>query len=120
MGLRPSTDSIVPVTEYEWHDQNWLNKRQKFDWQHKPINVYELHLGSWHRSDDGRFLNYREIAHRLVEYVKWMGYTHIELLPIMEHPLDQSWGYQVSGYYAPTSRFGTPNDFRYFIDHCHQ
>ncbi len=120
MELRPSTASIVTDSQYEWQDKKWLAKRKQFDWQHQPINIYEVHLGSWQRTDNDGFLNYREIAHRMVEYVKWMGYTHIELLPIMEHPLDQSWGYQVSGYFAPTSRFGSPDDFRYFVDHCHQ
>ncbi|MFT6836103.1 MAG: 1,4-alpha-glucan branching enzyme, partial [Francisellaceae bacterium] len=120
MEVRPETASIVEHSRYKWNDQGWVKKRHAFDWQKKPINIYEVHLGSWQRTDDNKFLNYREIAHRLVEYVEWMGYTHIELLPIMEHPLDQSWGYQVSGYYAPTSRFGSPDDFRYFIDHCHK
>ena len=120
MEHRPETASIVVHSEHKWGDQKWLQQRVEFDWQHRPINIYEVHLGSWQRTDDGSFLNYRELAHKLVEYVKWMGYTHIELLPVMEHPLDQSWGYQVSGYYAPSSRFGTPDDFRYFVDHCHQ
>ena len=120
MEMRPETASIVAENSHVWSDKDWLEQRYTFDWQHRPINIYEMHLGSWQRSDDNNFLNYREIAHRLVDYVKWMGYTHIELLPIMEYPLDQSWGYQVSGYYAPTSRFGSPDDLRYFIDHCHQ
>ena len=120
MELRPNTGCIVSGSDYEWQDSDWLAQRTEFDWQQSPINIYEVHLGSWQRNNDGGFLNYRELAHKLVEYVNWMGYTHIELLPISEHPLDQSWGYQTTGYFAPTSRFGTPDDFRYFIDHCHQ
>ncbi|WP_044409474.1 1,4-alpha-glucan branching protein GlgB [Thiomicrospira microaerophila] len=120
MELRPHTASIICNPDFDWADQAWLEKRQTADWQHQPINIYEVHLGSWQKDDQGQFLNYREIAHRLVDYVQWMGYTHIELLPITEHPFDGSWGYQTSGYYAPTSRFGTPDDFRYFVNHCHQ
>jgi len=121
MELRPNTASIITDdAQYTWQDQAWLGLRETQDWAHKPVNIYEVHLGSWQRDDQGQFLNYREIAHRMVEYVKWMGYTHIELLPITEHPFDGSWGYQTSGYYAPTSRFGSPDDFRYFVDHCHQ
>lgn len=120
MELRPHTASIICNPDFDWADQAWLEKRQAADWQHQPINIYEVHLGSWQKDDQGQFLNYREIAHRLVDYVQWMGYTHIELLPITEHPFDGSWGYQTSGYYAPTSRFGTPDDFRYFVNHCHQ
>lgn len=119
MEKRPKTGSVVYQSLYKWQDADWMQRREVYDWQKSPINVYEVHLGSWQRGDDGSFLNYREIAHRMVEYVKWMGYTHIELLPISEHPLDQSWGYQTTGYFAPTSRFGTPDDFRYFIDYCH-
>jgi len=120
MQFRPDTGCIVHQSQHQWNDQAWLESLSQFDWQKAPINIYEVHLGSWQRDDSGGFLNYREIAHRLVEYVKWMGYTHIELLPISEHPLDQSWGYQTTGYFSPTSRFGTPDDFRYFVDFCHQ
>ena len=120
MEVRPHTGSLVYHSEHDWQDGDWMSAREKYDWMTSPISVYEVHLGSWHRSDDGQFLNYRDIAHRLVEYVKWMGFTHIELLPVTEHPLDQSWGYQTTGYFAPTSRFGSPDDFRYFVDHCHQ
>ncbi|MDG6773631.1 1,4-alpha-glucan branching protein GlgB [Thiomicrorhabdus sp. ZW0627] len=120
MEFRPATGCIVCDSKYKWNDQAWLDYRSSFDWQSSPINIYEVHLGSWQKAEDGGFLNYREIAHRLVEYVQWMGYTHIELLPVSEHPLDQSWGYQTSGYFSPTSRFGSPDDFRYFVDHCHQ
>jgi 1,4-alpha-glucan branching enzyme len=120
MEMRPRTASIVYASTHSWQDAEWLAARRSYDWQHAAISMYEVHLGSWQRGDDGRFLNYREIAHRLVEYVLWMGYSHINLLPISEHPLDESWGYQTSAYYAPTRRFGDPDDFRYFIDHCHQ
>lgn len=119
--LRPETAAITTgTTEYQWQDAQWLAQRHSTHWQNSPISVYELHLGSWQRAEDGSFLNYRDLAHRLVQYVKKTGFTHIELMPITEHPLDASWGYQTTGYYAPTSRFGTPDDFRYFVDHCHQ
>jgi len=119
--LRPSTATIVtkPNT-YAWRDEEWLDKRKSADWLHTPMSIYEVHLGSWRRGGEGEFIGYRELAHQLVEYVKDLGFSHIELLPITEHPYDASWGYQTTGYYAPTSRFGTPDDFRYFIDYCHQ
>lgn len=120
MELRPATASIVYDSDYSWHDQAWLAQRQQDQWAQQPISVYEVHLGSWQKCEFGEFLNYRELAHRLVPYVQWLGFTHIELLPITEHPFDGSWGYQTSGYYAPTSRFGSPDDFRYFVDYCHQ
>ncbi|MDX2494347.1 MAG: 1,4-alpha-glucan branching protein GlgB [Desulfuromusa sp.] len=120
MEMRPRTASIVYTSDHNWTDDDWMAERRQYDWQHLPISIYEVHLGSWQRQDDHQFLNYRELAHRLVDYVLWMGYTHINLLPISEHPLDESWGYQTSGYYAPTHRFGDPDDFRYFVDHCHQ
>jgi len=119
--LRPKTAAIVVRDgTYEWRDQEWLHRRQQWDWQHTPMSVYEVHLGSWRRAEDGGFLDYRELARQLVPYVKEQGFTHIELLPVTEHPLDASWGYQTTGYYAPTSRFGKPDDFRWFVDHCHQ
>ena len=121
--IRPRTASIVTqLGHYEWHDTEWLEKRTEWNYLSAPISIYEVHLGSWKRIGGGgvAFLNYRDLAHQLVEHVKSMGYTHIELLPIMEHPLDQSWGYETLGYYAPTSRFGTPKDFMYFVDYCHQ
>jgi len=118
---RPDTASIVLAdSEYVWQDNGWMTARQDRDWLQEPLSIYELHLGSWQRGADGGFVNYRQIAEQLVPYVKGLGFTHIELLPISEHPLDASWGYQTTGFYAPTSRFGTPDDFRYLIDHCHE
>ncbi|MEW5757392.1 MAG: 1,4-alpha-glucan branching protein GlgB [Pseudomonadota bacterium] len=119
--MRPETAALIPQPDqHQWQDQAWMEQRKHAPWLHAPMSVFEVHLGSWQRDDHGGFLNYRELAHRLVEYVRDMGFTHIELLPITEHPLDASWGYQTTGYYAPTSRFGTPDDFRYFVDHCHR
>jgi 1,4-alpha-glucan branching enzyme len=141
---RPKTASIVTdLDTYTWNDEDWMEERRNSDPLTKPISVYECHLGSWlHASASepaklpngetepvvivselkpgARFLTYRELAEKLIPYVKELGYTHIELLPIAEHPFDGSWGYQVTGYYAPTSRFGTPEDFMYFVDCCHQ
>ncbi|RKZ36367.1 MAG: 1,4-alpha-glucan branching enzyme [Gammaproteobacteria bacterium] len=119
--VRPNTAAIVTDKKpYAWTDKPWMEKRKTWDWQHAPMSIYEVHLGSWQRGPEGEFLNYRELAKRLVDYVTDMGFSHIELLPITEHPFDGSWGYQTTGYYAPTSRYGTPDDFRYFIDYCHQ
>ena len=121
--VRPKTASVVAdINAYLWHDQEWLEKRKETDPLKRPISVYEVHLGSWKRSaeEDNRFLTFKELAHQLVEYVHEMGYTHIELLPVAEHPFDASWGYQVTGYYAPSSRFGGAADFQYFVDFCHQ
>jgi 1,4-alpha-glucan branching enzyme len=119
--LRPDNASIVvEESEFEWSDHDWMSHRKETDWQQEPMSVYEVHLGSWQRDENGGFLNYRELAHRLCDHVKGMGFTHIELLPVTEHPLDGSWGYQTTGYFAPTSRFGTPDDFRYFVDHLHK
>ena len=121
----PRTASVVAdLDRYAWNDADWMNQRTANDlyWLKKPVSIYEVHLGSWKRSPDDpeKFLFYRDLAPLLVEYVKKMGYTHIELLPVAEHPLSASWGYQVVGYYAVTSRFGTPDDFMYLIDLCHQ
>ena len=117
--VRPKTASIVyPLDSFSWNDDNWMESREEL--YDKPMNIYEVHLGSWVRNEDGSFLNYRELAEKLVDYVLEMGYTHIELLPLNEHPFDRSWGYQVTGYYAVTSRYGEPDDFKYFVDHCHQ
>ena len=119
--LRPATATVIPRDNaYRWQDAEWLEQRRQEDWQHGPLSIYEVHLGSWKHDPSGRFLNYRSLARELVDYVKQMGFTHIELLPITEHPLDASWGYQTTGYFAPTSRFGNPDDFRYFVDYCHQ
>ncbi len=119
--LRPATASLVAAeSNYAWQDQHWITARQSRHWLHAPMSIYEVHLGSWRRTDDGNFFNYRMLAEQLVQYVTRLGFTHIELLPITEHPFDGSWGYQTTGYYAPTSRFGTPDDFRYFVDYCHQ
>ncbi len=119
--VRPSTASIVDApSTYTWRDHDWITHRAQADWQHAPCTVYEVHLGSWRRTPDGGFLNYCELAESLVEYVSAQGFTHIELLPVTEHPLDASWGYQAIGNYAPTSRHGTADEFRYFVDLCHQ
>lgn len=119
--LRPDTASVVADLEgFEWGDGKWLESRKAQDMDKLPMSVYEVHLGSFEKPEDKLFYNYREIAPKLAKYVKEMGYTHIELMPIMEHPLDESWGYQVTGYYAPTSRYGTPKDFMYFMDYMHK
>jgi len=119
--MRPGNSSITVLDkQHQWQDQKWIETRAKNNWLHSPMSVYEVHLGSWKRDENHYFLNYRELAHQLVEYLKPLGFTHIELLPITEHPLDASWGYQTLGYFAPSSRFGTPDDFRYFVDYCHQ
>ena len=120
--LRPKTASVVcNIDRHEWQDSAWLAERASCDWLHSPMSIYEVHAGSWRRhAQDGRWLSYRELADELIPYVKQMGYTHIELMPIMEHPFDASWGYQTVGYFAVTSRFGTPDDFMYFVDRCHQ
>lgn len=130
--MRPNNASVVwDVNGYDWSDKIWMENREKTQGKDKPMSIYEVHLGSWIRKpleedEDGdpvagsEFYNYRELAVRLAEYVREMGYTHVELLPVMEHPLDASWGYQVTGYYAPTSRYGTPEDFQYFMDYMHE
>ena len=121
--LRPKTASVVHnIDRYEWHDQEWMANRHVRQSLDAPMSIYEVHLGSWRRvpEEDHRMLTYRELAQQLVEYVLAMGYTHLQLLPVMEHPLDESWGYQTTGYFAPTSRHGTPEDFMYFVDTCHQ
>ena len=120
MMLRPDTASqIAQPSRFEWQDQAWLEKREHWRWTQEAMSIYEVHPGSWRRNADGGFLNFRDLADQLVPYVSELGYTHIELLPVMEHPLDESWGYQVSGYYAPSARFGAPDDLRYFVDRCH-
>ena len=117
---RPGTAAVVAdLTVYDWEDGEWMAERHTLSVD-RPMATYEVHLGSWRRGSDGEVLGYRELAHQLADYVTEMGFTHVELLPVMEHPYDPSWGYQVTGYYAPTSRFGKPDDFRYFVDHLHQ
>ncbi len=119
--LRPGTAARVQAeSAFEWQDADWLAARARLDWLHAPMNIYEVHAGSWRRHPDGRFYSYRELADALIPYVLDMGFTHIEFLPLTEHPLDESWGYQTTGYFAPTSRFGTPDDLRYLIDACHR
>jgi len=119
----PRTASkVVDLSRFRWHDAEWLARRRQTNWLEQPISIYEVHLGSWRRpgDDPSRWLSYRDLAHQLVEYCTEMGYTHIELLPVSEHPLSASWGYQTTGYYAATARYGTPHDLMYFIDLCHQ
>ena len=118
----PLTASVVWSSDaYQWGDAAWMAGRAaQGHWLKRPMSIYEVHLGSWRRSPEGRLLTYREMAAPLVPYVKEMGFTHIELLPVMEHPFTGSWGYQVIGFFAPTSRFGPPEDFKAFVDACHQ
>ncbi|MHB0990327.1 MAG: 1,4-alpha-glucan branching protein GlgB [Burkholderiales bacterium] len=119
--MRPETASCISAaSRHGWNDSAWMGRRERFDWQHQPLSIYELQAGSWRRHADGGFYNWAELAVHLIPYVQELGYTHIELLPVAEYPLDESWGYQVSGYYAPTARFGSPDDFRAFVDACHQ
>ena len=116
---RPLTASkVYSLPEYRWNDKKWMENRTVP--YHQPMNVYEVHLGSWKHSEEGKELSYRELAHKLVDYVKEMNYTHVELLPVTEYPYDKSWGYQTTGYFSPTSRYGIPEDFMYFVDTCHQ
>jgi 1,4-alpha-glucan branching enzyme len=117
---RPATASVVECGDYAWQDGEWLAARAAADWLHRPMSIYEVHLGSWQRHPDGSFLSYDELAAGLIPHIQGLGFTHIELLPVTEHPLDASWGYQSTGYFAPTSRFGEPNALRRFIDACHQ
>jgi len=115
----PGNSSIVFDSNYDWQDDEWMSRRTVEPDLDKPVSIYEVHLGSWRRKDDGLYLTYKDLAQELVEYVARMGFTHIELMPISEHPFDGSWGYQPVGMFAPTQRFGSPDDFRYFIDCCH-
>ena len=117
----PRTASIVwGLNNHTWADQTWMEERGHHNLQHEPVSIYEVNLESWMRKPSHESLSYRELAERLVGYVRDLGYTHLELMPVMEHPFSGSWGYQVTGYFAPTSRFGTPDEFRYFVDCCHQ
>ena len=123
---RPGTASrITDITDYKWKDATWIRNREKYDYKTQPMAIYEVHPGSWMKhgwteENEEGFYNYRELAPVLTDYVKKMGYTHVELMGIAEHPFDGSWGYQVTGYYAPTSRYGTPQDFKYMIDYFHR
>ncbi|KRG16452.1 1,4-alpha-glucan branching protein GlgB [Lederbergia galactosidilytica] len=118
---RPKTASIIyHLDTYHWKDQKWLEQRKRKDHYHQPMLIYEIHLGTWKKKADGSFYSYRELAGELITYVKAHGYTHIECMPLMEHPYDRSWGYQITGYFSVTSRFGIPEDFMYFVDQCHQ
>lgn len=118
----PGNASRVFASDYEWHDADWMRSLRTRNYHREPVSIYEVHLGSWARvpEENNRPLTYREVAPRLAEHVRRFGFTHIELMPVAEHPLGASWGYQVTGYYAPTCRYGTPDDFRYFVDVCHQ
>jgi 1,4-alpha-glucan branching enzyme len=123
MELRPGTCSIVAeLGGYDWHDAEWLAARRQARPHEQPVNIYEVHPGSWRRAYERtpQFINWRELADELIPYVRQQGYTHVELMGVAEHPFDASWGYQVVGYFAPSSRFGTPHDFMHFIDRCHQ
>ena len=122
---RPGTASrVADISGFTWHDDRWMTKRAGWNAAESPMSIYEVHPGSWkrhpHEEDEDGFYNYRELAAELTEYIKKMGYTHIELMGIAEHPFDGSWGYQVTGYFAPTSRYGTPEDFQYMIDYFHK
>ena len=120
--ISPRTATILWDSDYDWNDNDWMKSREKHNSLRAPLSIYELHLGSWRRSpeEDNRFLSYREMAAYLVEYVKEMGFTHVEFMPVMEHPFYGSWGYQIVGYFAPSSRYGTPQDLMYLIDQLHQ
>jgi 1,4-alpha-glucan branching enzyme len=119
--LRPKTASVVyDLDIYRWNDNEWIKARAERNPHEEPVNIYEVHLGSWRRGEGDRFLTYAELADQLLDYVVELGYTHVELMPIAEHPFDGSWGYQITGYFAPTSRYGSPAEFMYFVDRCHQ
>lgn len=118
--LRPDTASVVASLNYRWRDGAWQKSRAKYDSYHGPMNIYEVHAGSWRRHEDGSFLSYQELADALVPYVKDMGYTHVEFMPLCEYPFDGSWGYQATGYFAPTSRYGKPEDLMYLVDQFHR
>jgi 1,4-alpha-glucan branching enzyme len=120
MEMRPATASrVAGASQFDWSDQAWLKRRSENDWLHEPLTIYELHLGSWRRGDDNSILGYRALAELLPDYLADLGFTHVELMPVTEYPLDESWGYQPTGYFAPTSRYGSPDDLRYLIDRLH-
>ena len=119
--VKPKTASITyNLAGYPWSDATWMNKRKRWDFTKEPIAIYELNLPSWRRNGDGSYYSYKKLSEELIPYIKDLGYTHIEIMPLHEHPFDGSWGYQVTGYYAITSRFGEPKDFMNFVDLCHQ
>ncbi|MCR5201559.1 MAG: 1,4-alpha-glucan branching protein GlgB [Lachnospiraceae bacterium] len=119
--LRPKTNAIVSdISGYKWGDASWLKKRKAFDMAASPVNIYEMHLGAWEKDNKGNFLNYKDIAKKLVDYLKSYGFTHVELMPVFEHPLDESKGFQATGYFAPTKRYGSPLDFMFFVDYLHK
>jgi 1,4-alpha-glucan branching enzyme len=113
---------VFNLDRFKWSDDEWMETRKARQWHKEPVSIYEVHLGSWARvpEEGNRYLSYIELADRLIPYVKDLGFTHIELMPVAEHPFDGSWGYQVTGYFAPTSRFGNPDEFRHFVDRCHE
>ena len=118
---KPNTASrVYDLSKYEWKDGDWFEQKKKESSYERPMLTYEVHAGSWRRTKDGEYLSYRDLADQLIDYVKKMNYTHIEFMPLCEHPFDGSWGYQITGYYAVTSRFGTPDDFRYLVDKAHE
>ena len=116
----PATASIVWDLDYKWTDKKWMKERSENSWLNKPLSIYELHIGSWRRKENNMYLTYRDLAEELPTYCKYMGFTHVEFMPVMEHPFYGSWGYQVTGYFAPSSRYGTPQDFMYLIDELHK
>ena len=119
--LRPASASIFyDIDGYSWSDEKWLDRRRTHKVYHSPLNIYELHLGSWKRHENGEFFTYHEAAKELIPYVKALGFTHIELMPLTEFPYDASWGYQCTGYFAASSRFGTPHELMFFINACHK
>src|SRR5690625_5093555 len=118
--LEPRTASIIWELDFEWQDADWLKDRGRHQALAAPMSVYEVHLGSWRRGENNSYLDYRSLAHELADYCLDMGFTHVELMPVTEHPFYGSWGYQCTGYFAPTSRYGSPQDFMYFVDHLHR